>query len=189
MTVCLTLLCGIIYLSVQQTLRHLANDPQIQLAEDIAAALSRGETPALLRAPTSERLDIAQSLAPFVITYNANGQPEFATGRLDGKTPTPPSGVLEHARVQGQNRVTWMPRHDVRCAAVVVPYSGAHSGFVLAARSLRETEVRVSLIGHLILVAWLASLVTLALATLALALIARLFPTSSGLSAVNRVGV
>ena len=37
-----TLLCGLIYLAVQQSLRWGANDPQIQMAEDAAAALAAG---------------------------------------------------------------------------------------------------------------------------------------------------
>ena len=41
----LTLACGICYVAVQQTLRQSANDPQIQMAEDAAAALAKGEKP------------------------------------------------------------------------------------------------------------------------------------------------
>jgi hypothetical protein len=40
-----TLLCGLVYLAVQQSLRQGANDPQIQMAEDAAAALVAGSTP------------------------------------------------------------------------------------------------------------------------------------------------
>ena len=34
--------CGLVYLAVQQDLRIGANDPQIQMAEDIASAITGG---------------------------------------------------------------------------------------------------------------------------------------------------
>jgi hypothetical protein len=61
--------------------------------------------------------------------------------------------------VQGENRVTWQPEPGVRIAAVVASYSGTQSGFVMAGRSLRETERRVDQLGELIGAAWLAGMV------------------------------
>lgn len=52
-------LCALVYASVQQSLRQGANDPQIQMAEDVATVLPAG------------KVDLALSLAPFVIIYDS----------------------------------------------------------------------------------------------------------------------
>ena len=72
-----------------------------------------------------------------------------------------PPGVLQHVRDSGEARVTWQPIGGVRIASVVVSYSGATQGFVLAGRSLQETEDRVAKFQALIGLAWLATLVGL----------------------------
>ena len=51
------------------------------------------------------------------------------------------------------------PEAGVRIAAVIVPVSGAKPGFVLAGRSLRETENRIDQFGLLVVAALLATLV------------------------------
>ena len=58
-----TALVGFTYLGVQQSYRSGLNDPQVQLAEDGAARLDEGATPASVAGTGS--VDIARSLAPF----------------------------------------------------------------------------------------------------------------------------
>jgi hypothetical protein len=149
--VAVTLLSVLIFTLVQQDLRQTANDPQIQMAEDTAAALASGEPVASL--VPSARVDIAASLSPFLIVYDNRGKVTASSATLDGKTPSLPAGVLTSARSSGQDQVTWEPRSGVRIAAVVVPVSTG--GSVLAGRSLREIEIRESdLLGSTAL-AWL----------------------------------
>ena len=152
--VVITCFSVIVYATVQQTYRQSANDPQIQLAEDIAYALTTGASPELFNQKT--RTDIARSLAPFVIVYNSTGDAVAATGMLHNDIPSPPDGVLRHAGIYGENRLTWQPEPSVRIATVVKKYSG---GFVLAGRSLREVEKRVWSFGLRIGAAWFATLV------------------------------
>ena len=167
-----TLVCGLIYLSAQQVLRHLANDPQVQIAQNTAAALSRGESPVVFKEllPASSKTDMAASLAPFVIAVDENLKPVSSTVELAGKTPIPPDGVFEYAKTHGENRLTWQPRPGLRNATIVVHHDGPRPGFVLAGRSLRETETRVDKIGQLMLAGWLATVTAL----LALAVFLRL---------------
>ena len=127
--------CGLVYVAVQQELRQRGNDPQIQLAEDAAHALDAGAMPATLVG--SAKVDLAASLAPFVVIFDMSGRVLATDGRLDGQDPTPPLGVLDAARTNSQNKVTWQPRAGVRIATVTVPWSG---GTVMAGRSLREVE-------------------------------------------------
>lgn len=169
----LSLLCGLIYVTAQQVLRQSANDPQIQMAQDAAAALAEGKEEPSLQATggTLAQIDLEHSLAPFMITFDNNLKPITSTAELNGKTPVPPAGVFEFARAHGENRFSWQPRRGVRAATVLVHYSGQKSGFVLAGRSLREVETRVPAIGSLILAGWLASMVALGTTTLALRII------------------
>ena len=135
--VAITGLCGLVFLEMQQVIRQSANDPQIQMAEDAAARLAAGAA-ADATVPRAT-VDIASSLAPFVIVYDAQDRVIASSATLDGATPRLPEGVLAAARQSGEDRVTWEPRAGVRIAAVVVPY---HGGAVLAGRSLREVERR-----------------------------------------------
>ncbi|MDP3956721.1 MAG: hypothetical protein Q8P97_01875 [bacterium] len=160
--VVITLLCGLIYITVQQVIRIGANDPQIAIAEDVANALQGGVDPqTIVGGQTS---DILKSLDPFVIIFDEGGNPLASSVQLDGKTPTPPRGVFDSAKSHGDDRLTWQPKPSVRIAAVVAYYSSGNStstkpGFVLAGRSLREIEKRVDSLGLQVLVGWLVILI------------------------------
>jgi hypothetical protein len=162
----ITLLCGVIYGVAQQAYRTGADDPQIQMAEDAARSLAAGE--AVEDVLPSQPVDIAESLAPYLIIFDSNSQAVASNAVLHGKTPTVPQGVLEAARLNGQNKVTWQPEPGVRSATVVTPVDGGQKGYVLAGRSLREVEKRESSLTFQVGVGWAATL----LATLVLALLA-----------------
>src|SRR5450759_2652178 len=85
-----TLLCGLVYLAVQQSLRWGANDPQIQMAEDAAATLAAGGTPESVL-PTA-LVEISTSLAPFMVIYSAAGESLASSGLLHGAVPILPTG-------------------------------------------------------------------------------------------------
>ncbi len=151
-----TALCGLVYASVQQTLRHSANDPQIQMAEDTADALARGE-PVASWVP-STRVDVAKSPAPFTVVLDERGSVVASSGLLHGRVPVVPSGVLGYVKQHGEDRVTWQPEAGVRIATVVVGYGGENPGFVVVGRSLREIEARILQVGGFALAAWLMTL-------------------------------
>lgn len=155
-------LCGSVYLVGQQSLRLSANDPQIQLSEDLAAKLALGATPQQFF--SAEQVDISKSLSPFTLVYDEAGNILFSNASLEGKNPQLPQGVLDSAKQKTQNKVTWEPKTGVRIASVVTYFNGTNKGFVLTGRSLREVENRtdqllkqvevaaaVSLLGSLIL--------------------------------------
>jgi hypothetical protein len=166
-------LAGTIYLVAQQGLRSGADSPQLQLAEDAAARLDAGAAPAGVTGPAT--VDVSQSLAPFIVVFDQVGTPLAASGQLDGARPKPPQGVLDAATDGLPNRVTWQPRAGVRIATVTVRWSG---GTVLAGRSLRETERLEDQALLLVAVGWAATLVGLAAACLAGALLGRGGPGS-----------
>jgi hypothetical protein len=159
-----TLCCGLVYAADQQNLRSGANDPQIQMAQDAASALDAGAQPTSL--VSVSRVDVAHSLAPFLVIFDSSGRVLATDGQLDGHDPIPPSGVLASAANNPPDMVTWQPQSGVRIAAVVVPWQG---GTVLAGRSLAQVEIREDNALLIVLAAWLAMLVALTLASLAAA--------------------
>jgi len=156
-----TATCGLAYAETQQEMRSGANDPQLQLAEDAGTRLDAGATPSSVLNP-SPPIDLARSLAPFVIVFDAEGQVLASNAILDGGQPAPPKGVLEAARPGSPNAVTWQPRDGVRIATVTVAWSG---GTVLAGRSLRTIEQREANAELIAGAAWLAMLAALAAAS------------------------
>ncbi len=158
----ISLICGLVFLSVQQVLRIGANDPQIQMAEDTAYSLARGQS-----IPTDfVTVDPSQSLAPFVITYDKKGDVTSSSAILNGRTPMLPPDALNSALIKGEQRFTWQPEPQVRIAAVVVPFSGKKSGFVLVGRSLREVEKREDSQLVYVLGAWIACVFVISFAYL-----------------------
>jgi hypothetical protein len=138
----------LVYVAVQQTYRSSANDPQIQMAQDASAALIAGASPQSLVA--ANKVDLAHSLAPFLIIYDANGQVVATSATLDNQTPQLPSGVFTTARHQSPDLITWQPALGVRSAIAVVAYP---NGYVLAGRSLLVIEQREDALGQWIFAA------------------------------------
>jgi hypothetical protein len=153
----------------QQVLRQGADDPQIQLASDAVARLEQGVAPN--EAVPAGSVDMARSLAPFVIAYDDEGHPLASQGQLNGTTPAPPSGVFDYARQHGEERVSWQPVlgsvYGVRIAAVVQRVGGPHPGFVLAGRNMREVEIREDQVRNLAALTWIGMLGVILVGTIA----------------------
>lgn len=154
--VVITAFCGLTYLVTQQSYRMSANDPQIQMAEDISTALTKGETADSVL--SEDTVNIASSLAPFVIVYDANAHVIGSTAVLSKSTPDLPVGVLNYVRLHGQTRITWEPQPGVRSAIVVMYHGGENSGYVLAGRSLREVEKRIDQLTMQVVFVWCLAL-------------------------------
>ncbi len=153
-----TITMGALYFVAQQNLRTNANDPQIQIAEDLSAQLADGRT-TIAYINTIAPVDISKTLSPFVFVYDDAGKMLAGTGKLAGENPSLPEGVLEATKKTGQDRITWQPQKDLRVALVIVRYEGDSSGFVAVGRSLREVEQRESVLGWQVLVLWIVGLV------------------------------
>jgi len=91
----ITLLCFIIYFTVQQTYRQNANDPQYQLAEDAANAINRGTDPGFL-INKGNIVEISRSLAVYLVIYDSALNVIATNATLDGKAPMLPRGVLNY---------------------------------------------------------------------------------------------
>lgn len=158
LAITITCLSGLIYLVVQQDIRISANDPQIQIAEDLAGQLSNGQNPSALI--PGAKTDISKSLANFIILFNKDGQLIGTSAVLDGKNPVIPQEVFVNLKKsQGyETRFTWQPKTGVRSAVVVVYYKGQTPGFVLIGRSLREIEIRESQQEIIVFAGWIVTM-------------------------------
>ncbi len=144
------------YVTLQQNYRQSANDPQIMLAEDAARALSAGY-PLNALFDGSARIDMSKSLATFAMVFDGTGRLLGSSASNGSSSPVlPPSGIFDYVRANGQDRVSWQTPSGLRYAAVVMPWKAgtSTSGFVLVARSLRETEVREDQLGWMFLLGW-----------------------------------
>lgn len=169
--VALTGVFGFAFVAVQQNYRQSVNDPQIQMAEDIAAALSQSYTPATIVSSSVPPIDIRTSLSPWIAIYDATGTALESSGVLDGAPPQLPVGLFDThtwtslktftAPSGSETRVTWQPRDNVRQAVVLVrftvPDGGLNAGqteWIAVGRSMRSVEERIINLTHLGAVAW-----------------------------------
>lgn len=148
-----TVMCGLIYVSVQHSHRSGANDPQLQIALDLKNAIESDRSTEQWMPVDS--VDISKSLSVFSTLYNKNGEPLRSTGFLDGQLPRLPKGVFDFTAKCGKNVVTWQPRADVRMAMVVEAVNSQQTSFVAVGRSLKEIEKRESTLFTMVVVAWL----------------------------------
>jgi hypothetical protein len=102
--------------------------------------------------PTA-KVDIAASLLPFLMIFDEAGNVVASSATLHGQNPSVPTGIFDYVKQNGEDRVTWQPEVGVRIAAVATK---SEHGFVLAGRSLRETEKRIDQAGTISIIAALA---------------------------------
>lgn len=133
-----TIIFGTIYTVSQQVLRLTANDPQIQVASDLARDAAAGNT----ITADSRKVDLALSLSPFVIVLDDKLNIKSSNAYLEGKQPLPPKGVFDYAKTNLDDRVTWQPKKGVRLALVVKYFEGKQKGYIAVGRSLAEVEKR-----------------------------------------------
>lgn len=148
-----------IYVVGEQAYRQTANDPQIELVENAGAALSAGFPINALFA-NATKLDMNNTLSMFVMVFDDAGN-LVASSVTNGSStpPIPPKGVFMDVKAHGQNRVTWQTPQGLRFAAVVDSFhSDKTSGFIMSARSLRETEVRQANLSWVVFLAWIVFL-------------------------------
>ena len=134
LTICV---CFTFYVISQQMLRLGANDLPNQISVNIANKLSDNLT---IQQDLPSKIDLTNNQSPFVIVYDGTGKQIISTASINGTSVEIPQGVLNEAKVKGQNRVTWQPQQGIREAIVVTYYTGGSTGYVVAGKSLQETE-------------------------------------------------
>jgi len=156
----ITLSCGIVYIVVQQNFRMSANDPQYQMVEDAANAISNGADPRSLISSTAD-IEISKSLAPFLVIYDDAGNVVASNALLNGKPLAIPPGVLTYVKKHGSDAASWQPQPGVRQAMLGMHAANGKAYMVFAGRSLRKIEERTALLGEQVLFGWVCSLIVL----------------------------
>lgn len=147
----ITFTSSLVYLVAQQTVRLGANEHPIQLAIDTAINLEKGQSAA--QAVPANNVDIAKSLSPFVMVFDINKNLLATSGMMGSSKPAYPNGVLDSIDKNGEDRVTWQPQPGLHYATVAIKFNG---GYIVAGRSLSETEKLIDEIGKVVLLAWFA---------------------------------
>ena len=133
----IVLISGLIYFVVEQSYRSSANDPQVQISEDVATAIQGGNDPSSLLG--SSTVDMANTLSNIAIIYDDSGKVVASTGTLNNNVPTLPKGVLDTTRKNGSDTFTWSPDGKNRYAANTKAFDvSGTKGFVIIARSLER---------------------------------------------------
>ncbi len=139
-----SIILAVVYAQDQQIIRQAGNEPQVWMAESIAARLSAG-APLASFVPTIPVI-LETDTSPYIIFYNAQGAPLAGNASLAGTLPILPAGVLGASKgigPVGENRLTWQPSPTVRQALVIAPFASADAkGYVVVGRSLAETEAK-----------------------------------------------
>lgn len=156
----ITLVCGIIYVTVQQCYRLSANDPQLQMAGDAAFALSKGADPKMLTG--SQAVEISESLSAYLVIYDTAGHQLASGANLNGSPLKIPKGVVAYVTKNGKDAATWQPAPGVRQAMVGVLSPGKHGYIAFSGRSLSVVEERINTLGKLVLFGWIVSLIGVA---------------------------
>src|SRR6185312_7784857 len=112
-----TVLCGLIYVTTQQSHRTGANDPQLEIALDLKNAIEANRS--IVKWMPSDTVEISKSLSVFKTFYTKNGEPVQSTGFLNGQLPKIPKSVLDFTERHQENVVTWQPQRGVRLAMVI----------------------------------------------------------------------
>jgi len=160
-----TVLAYALYAIPQQVLRRVADDPQVEMADNLVWQLEQGVAPAAV-VPTGS-VEITRSLSSFLIAFDDQGHALASQATLKGQPPALPAGIFDFVRQHGEDRFTWRPAQGVRIAAVVQRVNGAHPGFVLAGRSLREEATRQNAVQEMAAVAWAVMLALIIIGTAA----------------------
>jgi hypothetical protein len=141
---------GIVY---QFALRQPANHPQVEVADAAVARLNAGANPSSV--VPANQVEIG-SPDLYVMVLDSNRKVLASSAHLDGQTVVPPAGVFDYARDHGDDRLTWQPSPGVRSAIVVEAFRG---GFVVAGRTLSDSENLEGPLVMMAIVAWLAVVV------------------------------
>jgi len=153
----ITAFCGLSYITVQQNYRMSANDPQIELAQDVSRQLSEGQN--FQYFIPQRKIDMAKTLASYILIFDGNGKIIGSSITLNGQNPVVPQGVFAQTKRQGETRFTWQPQQGVRSALVMDYYSNPKtSGFVAVGRSLKEIEIREDNLEKMVALAWIFTL-------------------------------
>ncbi|MGZ3753162.1 MAG: hypothetical protein ACXVB6_17985 [Mucilaginibacter sp.] len=175
-----TALSGLIYIVGQQGFRQSADDPQYQLTEDAANAISKGADPRSLIS-TGTLAELTQTLSPYVVIYDTQGNIAAGNATLNGNPLKVPQGVLDYIQKNGHDHATWQPQAGVRQAMVgILAKAPGKNYIVIAGRSMRKIEERIATLGQQVAFGWLLTIFGMLVVVILQDMVARKWGTNVG---------
>lgn len=151
-----SLLIGLVYGVLQQTVRLGFNWPQTNAVNEASYQLNKGSSikDVIKNYTLKTPIDTTSSL--FLNIYDTSGKPVAGDGILDSSLAVPPIGFLQSSDVApSTHAATWQPRSDVRLAAVAQRVSiNGSDYFLVAGRNLQQAEQLTSYMLLLCFLAW-----------------------------------
>jgi hypothetical protein len=144
----------LVYVTAQQVLRLGANGMPAELAAKTSINLENSKSP--LDAVPGEIIDISKSPGTFAMVFDKDKNLIASSAVMGIDEPAYPKGVLDHVDKNGEDRVTWQPQKGLRFATVAIK---AGDKYIVAGRSLKETEKLINTVGNLVFYSWLASMI------------------------------
>lgn len=161
----LTIIFGAIYGTGYLVLRGDSNDPQIEVTRQVEDIIDQG-VPLDAIVNSEEAIDLSESMSLFVSIFDKDSKLVSSTVKVDGESPTPNWDAFAKARETGEHRFDWEPKEGLRAAAVMK--SVGENGFVLAGKSLNETDKRLETLALCTSIGWAVSILLAAVLTIAI---------------------
>jgi hypothetical protein len=158
-TILITLVFVTITATAQSIIRSDSNEELYTQGVDYRTILQSGQKSNKLK--DLEAVDPYESLSPIVILYDVNQNVVGSNIVKSRQIPKIPSGVLDTARSNNVNSLTWKPYSDLRLSTVAYKVSGNFNGFIVVAKNQEYTNARINVVNRYVGVAWLGALVIL----------------------------
>jgi len=124
------------YFFVQQAGRSTINLPLIQSVQVIKESLALGVTAEQVLA--GREIDLSVNQNPFITLYSINKKVIGSNSHYKDGILLIPNGILDRSAREGEVRVTWQPKKELRFASVTEFVPGF--GYISVAQSLKEVE-------------------------------------------------
>ncbi|HMR55373.1 MAG TPA: hypothetical protein PKD34_02160 [Candidatus Doudnabacteria bacterium] len=167
--VTLVALVSVLFISIcysaRTVFRQQANDPQIEVTEQVAGIVRQG-VPIDAIVSSAEQIDLNSSKALFVMIFDNERTMTGSSAQLNGEAPSIPSEVFDKANEMGEYRFDFQPAENLKFAGVMKKID--NSAYVLAGRSLSEMETRVAALEQPLWIGWIISVLVSLLLTVLL---------------------
>ncbi len=156
--VALVALVSVLFISIcysaRTVFRQQANDPQIEVTEQVAGIVRQG-VPIDAIVSSAEQIDLNSSKALFVMIFDNERSLAGSSAQLNGEAPSVPSEVFDKTNEMGEYRFDFEPSENLKFAGVMKKIDD--SAYVLAGRSLSEMETRAAALEQPLWIGWIIS--------------------------------
>ncbi len=146
---------SIVFISICYTgrlvLRQQANDPQVEVTEQVAGIIRQG-APLDAIVGAAQQIELNDSDALFVAIFDQDKNLAGSTALVNGQSISVPAESFDLAKAQGDYRFDLEVSEGRKMAAVIRPVDD--TAYVLAGRSLAEFEKRADTLSLPIWIGW-----------------------------------